>query len=279
MTVSQRNTHVWGVLNITPDSFSDGGLYENPRQAYAHAKAMLDAGADVIDVGGESTRPGARPVGQETEIDRIIPIIHALADADVHVSVDTMHADVAARAVEAGAKTINDVSGGLNDPEILAVAARTGVDVVLMHWRGTSDVMDQLAEYRDVTQEVIAHLLERKQVAMRAGVAEERIILDPGFGFAKNAEHNWQLLRDIDEWNTLGSRVLVGVSRKRFLAECVADNSDGSTEDRDAATTAVSMFAAMHGVWAVRVHDVPSTVSALKVASRLHVSTKPWEIW
>ena len=279
MTDVKRHTQVWGVLNVTPDSFSDGGLYENPRQAYAHAKAMLDAGADVIDVGGESTRPGARPVAGDTEINRVIPIIQAMARVGVHVSVDTMHADVAARAVEVGAKTINDVSGGLNDPEILQVAARSDVDLVLMHWRGPSDVMDQLATYTDVTQEVIAELLERKAAAVRAGVSEERIILDPGFGFAKNPEHNWQLLRDIDEWNTLGSRVLVGVSRKRFLGDCVPDDSDGAADDRDAATAAVSTFAGMHGVWAVRVHDVAATVSALKVATKLHVSGKPWEIW
>jgi dihydropteroate synthase len=148
-----------------------------------------------------------------------------------------------------------------------------------MHWRGASDVMDQMATYTDVTEEVVAELMERKAAAMRAGVAEHRIILDPGFGFAKNFDHNWQLLRDIDQWNTLGSRVLVGVSRKRFLSECVPDDSDGSAEDRDAATAAVSTFVAMRGVWAVRVHDVASTVSALKVASKLHVSSKPWEIW
>ena len=270
---------VWGILNVTPDSFSDGGQFINPRQALAHAQSMLDAGADVIDVGGESTRPGALKVDIATELERVLPIITAISRAGVTVSVDTMHADVAARAVEAGATIINDVSGGLNDPEILNVAARTGTDLVLMHWRGHSDVMDQMATYSGVTSEVVEHLQERRSAAIAQGVSIDRIILDPGFGFAKNAEHNWQLLRDIDSWMTLGSRVLVGASRKRFLSDCVADDSDGSAQDRDAASTAVVTYAALHGAWAVRVHDVASAVAATKVATQLHAATKPWEIW
>jgi dihydropteroate synthase len=270
---------VWGILNVTPDSFSDGGNFINPRQALAHAQAMLDAGVDVIDVGGESTRPGAAKVDLETELGRVIPIIRAISKAGVPVSIDTMHSEVALRALEAGASIINDVSGGLNDPEILNVAARSDVDIVLMHWRGQSDVMDQMAFYSDVTAEVVTSLLERKQAAITAGIREERIVLDPGFGFAKNADHNWQLLRDINEWMTLGSRILVGASRKRFLSECVADDSDGSAADRDAATNAITTYCAMHGVWAVRVHDVASAVAASKVASHLHAATKPWEIW
>lgn len=270
---------VWGILNVTPDSFSDGGNFINPRQALSHAQSMLDAGADVIDVGGESTRPGAQKIDIATELERVIPIIKAISKAGVPVSIDTMHSEVAAEAIAAGASIINDVSGGLNDPEILRVAAEHGVDIVLMHWRGHSDVMDQRATYTNVTSEVVAHLLERKEAAVAAGIAETKIVLDPGFGFAKNAEHNWQLLRDIDEWMTLGSRVLVGASRKRFLSDCVADDSDGSATDRDDATTALTTYAALHGAWAVRVHDVAAAVAATKVASKLHVATKPWEIW
>lgn len=270
---------VWGILNVTPDSFSDGGDFINPRQAIAHAQSMLDAGADVIDVGGESTRPGAARIDTDTELARVLPIVRAIAKAGVPVSIDTMHADVAARAIEAGASIINDVSGGLNDPEILSVAARAGCDLVLMHWRGHSDVMDQLAVYNNVTDEVVEHLLERRSAAVSHGVNLDRIILDPGFGFAKNPDHNWQLLRDIDSWMTLGSRVLVGASRKRFLGDCVADDSDGSAADRDDASAAVTTYAALHGAWAVRVHNVAASVAATKVASKLHAATKPWEIW
>lgn len=272
-------TQVWGVLNVTPDSFSDGGQFKTRRDALMHVQTMLDAGADVIDVGGESTRPGASKVTVEEELKRVIPMVKAIATSGVPVSIDTMNAEVAHQAIMAGASIINDVSGGLNDPEILRVAAHYSVDIVLMHWRGHSDVMDQMATYSDVTSEVIAELTQRKVAALRAGIDESRIILDPGFGFAKTPEHNWQLLREIQEWSTLGTRILVGVSRKRFLSECVADDSDGSPQQRDAATSAVTAFAALHGVWAVRVHDVPASIASVKVASQLHVATKPWEIW
>ena len=272
-------TQVWGVLNVTPDSFSDGGQFKTRRDALMHVQAMLDAGADVIDIGGESTRPGASKITIAEELKRVIPMVKAVATSGVPVSIDTMNAEVAHQAVLAGASIINDVSGGLNDPDILRVAAQHSVDIVLMHWRGHSDVMDQLATYSDVTAEVVAELTQRKEAALRAGIHENRIILDPGFGFAKTPEHNWQLLRDIQDWTTLGTRVLVGVSRKRFLSECVADDSDGSPRDRDPATAAVTAFAALHGVWGVCVHDVAASIATVKVASQLHVATKPWEIW
>ncbi|RDI20882.1 dihydropteroate synthase [Lentzea flaviverrucosa] len=252
-----------GVLNVTPDSFSDGGRYIDRRDAVAHGVEMFERGADMIDVGGESTRPGAGRVEPAEEIARIVPVIRALTGEGVPVSVDTMRASVAAAALEAGASIVNDVSGGLADPGMAAVVAAAGVPYVLMHWRGHSTEMDTLATYDDVVTDVRTELLERVEAALAAGVAESCIVLDPGLGFAKLGDHNWELLQRLDELVELGFPVLVGASRKRFLGTLLGDRPPDGRED---ATAAVSALAAFNGAWGVRVHDVDRTLDAVAVA-------------
>jgi dihydropteroate synthase len=252
-----------GVLNVTPDSFSDGGAWKNLRQAIAHGVELREHGAEIVDVGGESTRPGAERVSPSQEQARVLPVIEGLVALGIPVSVDTMNASTAALAAEAGAGIINDVSGGLADPEMYRVVAETGRDYVAMHWRGPSAQMNELAVYTDVVREVRTELKARISELIVWGVNPERIIVDPGLGFAKTSEHNWQLLGHLDDLVTLGHRVLVGASRKRFLAEFAPDDAPAS--ERDAATATVSALAAQSGAWAVRVHDVQSTMLALKV--------------
>lgn len=253
---------VMGVLNVTPDSFSDGGLYDHLDAAVRHGVQLRDQGAHLVDVGGESTRPGASRVDADTEIKRVVPVIAALADAGVPTSVDTTRAAVAAAAVQAGAVAVNDVSGGLADPEMRRVVADAGCPYVVMHWRGHSADMQALANYRDVVTEVRDELSRRVDEALRAGVAADRLIVDPGLGFAKTAEHNWALTRHLDRVIELGFPVLFGASRKSYLGLLL----DGRpAADRDAATTATSLLAAAAGAWGVRVHDVRSTVDALAV--------------
>ncbi|GHH49963.1 dihydropteroate synthase [Lentzea cavernae] len=252
-----------GVLNVTPDSFSDGGRYIDRRDAVAHGVELFKRGADVIDVGGESTRPGAERVEAAEEIARIAPVIRALVDEGVPVSVDTMWAAVASAALEAGASIVNDVSGGLADPEMASVVAAAGVPYVLMHWRGHSTEMDALATYDDVVTDVRSELLERVEAALAAGVAESSIVLDPGLGFAKLGDHNWELLQRLDELVELGFPVLVGASRKRFLGTLLGGRPPGGRED---ATAAVSALAAFNGAWGVRVHDVDRSLDAVAVA-------------
>jgi dihydropteroate synthase len=272
-----------GILNVTPDSFSDGGRYLDHDHAVAHGVAMRDAGADLVDVGGESTRPGAGRVDAETERDRVLPVVRDLIAEGVRVSVDTTRSEVAAAAVGAGASVVNDVSGGLGDPRMAAVVAESRVPWILMHWRGPSDRMQQLAEYEDVIGEVRQELVARADHAVMAGVDPDLIVLDPGLGFAKTASHNWALLRRLDVLVALGFPVLVGASRKRFLGDLLAD-ADGSPRPpsgRDGATAAVSALAAVAGAWGVRVHDVESTMDAVAVstACRLGASrarTGPW---
>ena len=254
---------VMGVLNVTPDSFSDGGRYIDRRDAVSHGVDMFKRGADVIDVGGESTRPGAERVEPAEEIARIVPVIRALVAEGVPVSVDTMRASVATAALEAGASIVNDVSGGLADPEMAAVVAAAGVPYVLMHWRGHSTEMDALATYDDVVTDVRSELLERVEAALAAGVAESSIVLDPGLGFAKLGDHNWELLQRLDELVELGFPVLVGASRKRFLGTLLGNRPPDGRED---ATAAVSALAAFNGAWGVRVHDVDRTLDAVAVA-------------
>jgi dihydropteroate synthase len=274
---------VLGILNVTPDSFSDGGRYLDHDHAVAHGIAMRDAGADLVDVGGESTRPGAGRVDPATERDRVLPVVRDLVAAGVRVSVDTTRSEVAAAAVEAGAAVVNDVSGGLEDPRMAAVVAEARVPWILMHWRGPSDRMQQLAEYEDVIGEVRQELVARADHAVMAGVDPDKIILDPGLGFAKTASHNWALLRRLDVLVALGFPVLVGASRKKFLGALLAD-ADGTPRPpsgRDGATAAVSALAAVAGAWGVRVHDVESTMDAVAVstACRLGASrakTGPW---
>ncbi|KAB7746496.1 dihydropteroate synthase [Nostocoides sp. F2B08] len=267
---------VMGVLNVTPDSFSDGGLWLDPDAAVAHARELADSGADIIDVGGESTRPGAGRVALEDELHRTLPVIEALARAGLTVSVDTMRAEVARRAVAAGAAYINDVSGGLADPDMASVAAEaagSGCDVIVMHWRGHSADMQQRAVYGDVTADVIAELSDRVGAFTAAGVPAERIILDPGLGFAKSFEHNWRLIATLPTLMALGHRVIVGTSRKGFLgAVGRPEGHPRPPRERDVATAVTSAYLSDFGVWGVRVHDVPSTVDALDVAQALRAA-------
>ena len=261
---------IMGVLNVTPDSFSDGGRYESLDDAVTHALEMQAAGADVIDVGGESTRPGAMRVDADEECRRVIPVIRRLADHGVRISVDTYRASVAAAALAAGAVIVNDVSGGLGDPEMAAVVRDAACPWVLMHWRGHSDRMDQLARYDDVVTEVRDELLARVDAAVSAGIDPGRLVLDPGLGFAKTAQHNWQLLARLSQLTALGYPVLVGASRKSFLGKLLADDTGQvrSVDDREDATTALTAYAAMNGAWGVRVHEVrPSVDAALAVAA------------
>jgi dihydropteroate synthase len=262
-------TLVMGVLNVTPDSFSDGGRYLDADAAVAHGLLLRDAGADIIDVGGESTRPGAVRVDAVVEAERILPVIEGLAALGVPVSVDTMRAGTAAAAVESGACIVNDVSGGLADPEMYAVVADLAVPYVAMHWRAHSDRMAELARYEDVVDEVLAELELRVAAATAAGVDPARIVLDPGLGFAKDADHNWALLHELPRLMDLGFPVLVGASRKRFLGALLAgpEGEPRSIEGRDAATDAVSAIAAAQGVWGVRVHDVAASGDAVRVAA------------
>ncbi|MCG8918012.1 dihydropteroate synthase [Actinokineospora sp. PR83] len=260
-----------GVLNVTPDSFSDGGRYLDVDDAIRHGLALWRRGADLVDVGGESTRPGAARVDAATESARVVPVVRALAAAGVAVSVDTTRAGVAEAAVEAGARVVNDVSGGLADPDMAKVAAATGVPWVLMHWRGHSRDMDSLAEYTDVVAEVRAELLAQVDAAVAAGVAEDRIVLDPGLGFAKNGAHNWALLRHLDSLVGLGFPVLVGASRKRFLGTLLAapDGTPRPPDGREDATAAITALAAAAGAWGVRVHDVDRSLDAVAVVAAM----------
>lgn len=258
-----------GVVNVTPDSFSDGGRYLDRDDAIEHGVAMFRRGADLVDVGGESTRPGASRVDAEAELDRVLPVITALVGAGVPVSVDTTRAAVAAAALEAGAVLVNDVSGGLADPDMAVVVAEAGVPWVLMHWRGRSDVMDRLAHYGDVVADVRAELLSRVDAAEAAGVPADALVIDPGLGFAKTAEHNWALLRQLDVLVSTGLPVLVGASRKRFLGTLLAapDGTPRPAGGREVATMAITALAAAAGVWGVRVHEVGTSLDAAMVAA------------
>jgi len=258
-----------GVVNVTPDSFSDGGEWFSAEAATAHGEELLAAGADLVDVGGESTRPGAVRVSAGEEIDRILPTVTALADRGAVVSVDTTRAVVAARALAAGATLVNDVSGGLADPEMLDVVAQTGAPYVLMHWRGHGDVMDSLAHYDDVVVDVRRELAARVEAALAAGVDEGQIVLDPGLGFAKPGAANWPLLARLGEIRSLGFPVLVGASRKRFLGHLLAREGDDPVAplERDDATTAITALAARDGAWGVRVHDAAAGRAGVLVAA------------
>ena len=258
-----------GVLNVTPDSFSDGGRYDDVESAIAHGRALYAGGADVVDVGGESTRPGAARTAPEIERERVMPVVGALAEAGVPVSVDTINASTAAAAVGAGAVIVNDVSGGLGDPGMLDTVAALGTTYVCMHWRAYSDQMDDHAVYDDVIGEVRDELAARLDACVAAGIDLERVVIDPGLGFAKTPAHNWMLLGGLDELATLGRPILVGASRKRFLGELLADSGTGAQRapsGRDVATSTLSALASLRGVWAVRVHDVVATHDAIRAA-------------
>lgn len=260
-------TVIWGILNITPDSFSDGGRYVDPTAAIAHARMLRGQGAAIIDVGGESTRPGAVRITPAEEQARVLPIIEALTDAGIPTSIDTLNADTAAAAVRAGTVIVNDVSGGLADERMLPAVAELGADFAIGHWRGPSDDMYARAQYVRVAREVASELRDRVTAAAAAGIAPDRLIVDPGIGFAKTAEQNWETLRGIDEIVALGHRVLIGTSRKRFLADVLDSTDDDpvTPQRRDLATAVTSALAARAGAWAVRVHDVAATRDALAV--------------
>ncbi|GAA2593952.1 dihydropteroate synthase [Winogradskya consettensis] len=256
-----------GVLNVTPDSFSDGGRFADIDAAVEHGVALRRAGANLVDVGGESTRPGAGRVDAATEIDRVLPVIKELVAAGVPISIDTTRAAVAAAALDAGVSVINDVSGGLADPGMAAVVAEAGCPWILMHWRGHSNRMADLAVYGDVVAEVQAELLQRVDEAVAAGVDPGRLILDPGLGFAKKAEHNWALSAHLDKMVDLGFPVLFAASRKTYLGRLLSgpEGEPRPVEGREAATVATSVLAVAAGAWGVRVHDVRATVDALAV--------------
>jgi dihydropteroate synthase len=265
--LQQDHPVVMGVLNVTPDSFSDGGRYLDLAAAVDHGIAMHRDGADLVDVGGESTRPGAERIDAETETARIVPVIRELAAAGVPLSIDTTRAAVAEAALSAGATIVNDVSGGLADPGMAKIVAEAGCPWILMHWRGHSRTMVELAKYDDVVAEVRAELLDRVAAATAAGVVPERLILDPGIGFAKNATQNWALSRHLDALIGLGYPVLFAASRKSYLGRLLAgpDGAPRPVSGREAATVATSVLAFAAGVWGVRVHDVRATADALAV--------------
>jgi dihydropteroate synthase len=256
------------VLNVTPDSFSDGGAFLDPERAVERALRQVDLGADVIDVGGESTRPGAERIPVEDELRRVMPVVESLVGEGVAVSIDTMRSEVARAAVEAGAVLVNDVSGGLADSSMLPFIAEAGLPVVLMHWRGHSREMQQHATYpTGVVGEVVEELTVRLDAAVAAGVSADHVVLDPGLGFAKDAGHNWSLLNAIDALSAIGQPLLVGASRKRFLGQLLAvDGEPRPVEQRDDATVAVTALAAVSGAWCVRVHDARGNVDAVRVA-------------
>ncbi len=240
---------VMGILNVTPDSFADGGKHNNFESAVARGLEMIAEGVDIIDIGGESTRPGADRVSEDEEIARTIPVITELAKHGIPISIDTMRSRTAEAAVRAGASIINDVSGGLADPEMLQTASRLEVPYIAMHWRGDSKEMNSKAIYSDVVSDVISELNERIEAALDAGIEKDKLIIDPGIGFAKEAEHNWRIIDSIDRFVALGYPVLVGASRKRFLG-------GDSPDEREQATIDLTKRLGTTGVWAVRVHSV-----------------------
>jgi dihydropteroate synthase len=266
-----RSCCVMGIVNVTPDSFSDGGLWESTDAAVTHGLQLWSEGADVVDIGGESTRPGAERISEVVELARVLPVVAELARNGVKVSIDTTRASVARACIEAGAWMINDVSGGLSDPAMLPTIADLEAPCVLMHWRAPSATMNDNAVYTDVVLDVRRELQLRVEAAVASGVDPGRIVLDPGLGFAKRSEHNWELLRRLDELQSLGFPLLIGASRKRFLGECLADASGAlrSASERDGATAAITALVAAQGAWGVRVHDVAINVDTIRVVSQL----------
>jgi dihydropteroate synthase len=262
---------VMGVLNVTPDSFSDGGRYADLDAAVAHAHEMVADGADLIDVGGESTRPGAHRVAADEEARRVIPVITRLAAEGIAVSVDTYRAAVAELAIACGAQVVNDVSGGLGDPDMARVVRDSGCPWILMHWRGHSDRMVDLAHYEDAVADVRTELSARVDDALKAGVSSDQLALDPGLGFAKRAEHNWALLANLEVLTGLGLPLLLGASRKSFLGSLLSDPGGAvrPTDEREDATTALTTYAALKGAWGVRVHRVRPSVDAARVVGAI----------
>ncbi|WP_374024131.1 dihydropteroate synthase [Mycobacterium sp. HNNTM2301] len=257
-----------GVVNVTDDSFSDGGRYLDTGNAVAHGVTLAAEGADIVDVGGESTRPGATRIDSQIETSRVIPVVKELVAEGITVSIDTMHADVARAALQNGARIVNDVSGGRADPAMAPLLAEAGVPWVLMHWRSVSAERPHAApHYGDVVAEVRDELLTSVDAAVAAGVDPAKLVIDPGLGFAKTAQHNWALLRALPQLVATGIPVLLGASRKRFLGTLLAgpDGSPRPPAGRETATAVISALAALYGAWGVRVHDVRATADALKV--------------
>lgn len=260
-------TLVMGILNVTPDSFADGGRHFTLKDAINRAQVMIEEGVDIIDIGGESTKPGAERVTEEEEASRVIPVLEQLTQLSVEISIDTTRSSIAARAISLGVKFVNDVSGGLADPKMYEVIAKNPkVQYVIMHWRAHSKNMQDLAHYKDVVKEVKEELEERISSAIEAGVDPDQIIIDPGIGFSKSGEHNWELLKNIDRLSLLGYPILIGASRKRFLGELTGSSNP---DEREAATLAITAMMAKQGIWAVRTHsvkahrDVIATINAL----------------
>jgi dihydropteroate synthase len=264
---------VMGVLNVTPDSFSDGNQYNSVESAVDHAKLLVLAGAQIIDIGGESTRPGAERVSLEEEQSRVVPVIKAIAELNLGaaISIDTMNAETAELAIAAGANIINDVSGGLADEAMLGVAAKHDAVIILSHWRGHSDIMNTMASYQNVAEEVATELQARVDAAIAAGVGRDKIVVDPGLGFAKDMKQNWQLVARLDEIEKLGLPILVGASRKRFIAGALDEEEPNSVshERRDVATAVLTALLMQRKLWGVRVHNVISTVDAISIVSAL----------
>jgi dihydropteroate synthase len=250
---------VMGILNLTPDSFADGGRHNSFEAGVARGLEMIAEGVDIIDIGGESTRPGAERVSAEEEQNRVLPVIAELSKHGAKISIDTMRADTAEKAVQAGAAIINDVSGGLSDPAMFETVKKLGVPYILMHWRGESKDMNSRAIYDDVVVEVISEINLQIDAALKAGVKKSQIIIDPGLGFAKDAEHNWEILRNLNKFTSLGYPVLIGASRKRFLG---GDNPD----EREAATIELTKSLVPQGIWGIRVHSVKPHVDVIASA-------------
>ena len=277
----KQSPKVMGVLNVTPDSFSDGGQFDSVTTALDHARVLIIGGADIIDIGGESTRPGAQRISSDEELARVIPVIEALSAEllatgrnDVQISIDTMNATTALAALAAGARIINDVSGGLADEKMFSVAAATGATLVISHWRGFSTQMDQLNQYKDVAREVSLELQVRIDAALAAGVTKSKIVIDPGLGFAKDMGQNWKLVARLDELEKLGYPILVGASRKRFIAGALDSELDGdaniSNTRRDVATAVLTALLMQRKMWGVRVHNVVATKDAIAIVAALH---------
>jgi len=272
---------VMGVLNITPDSFSDGGQFTDVATAVAQAKLMIEQGAQIIDVGGESTRPGADRIELQEERNRVVPVIQAISAADwfktsgARISVDTMNSATAKAAVDAGAEIVNDVSGGLADAAMHKTVAQAGATYVLSHWRGFSDQMDSMNQYENVATDVVAELSEQVSIAVASGISRDRIVVDPGLGFAKDIKQNWELVARLDQLEKLGLPILVGASRKRFLAG-VLDQDPASVDNnrRDLATAVLTALLLQRKLWGLRVHNVQSTVDAIKLVAALRAGSR-----
>jgi dihydropteroate synthase len=247
---------VMGILNLTPDSFADGGRHNSFDAGVARGLEMIAEGVDIIDIGGESTRPGADRISAEEEQARVMPVIAELSKRGARISIDTMRADTAEKAVQAGASIVNDVSGGLSDPAMFATVKKLGVPYILMHWRGESKEMNSRAIYTDVVHDVISEINSQIDAALDAGINKSQIIIDPGLGFAKDAEHNWEILRNLKQFTSMGYPVLIGASRKRFLG---GDNPD----EREAATVELTKTLVPQGIWGVRVHSVKPHVDVI----------------